>query len=167
MIKIDVEKQNEADVSDGTFGSLKSFELRGNLDAESKMAGLSFNFAYEFSRKTLSRAQLTDLIQGKFEQVVNKAENYTNILRDKMDQIQHKEEELEKKYQEHVKQTNECIQDFMGKQMEELRQKGFELQNKFIERVEAAEAQIGECIKKIEINDKDIKDMILRMKTDY
>lgn len=44
--------------SDDTVSSLNTVEKTDNVEAEQKMAGMSFNFASEMQRKTMNRTEL-------------------------------------------------------------------------------------------------------------
>ena len=44
--------------SDDTVSSLNTVEKKDNVEAEQKMAGVSFNFAAEMQRKTMNRTEL-------------------------------------------------------------------------------------------------------------
>lgn len=45
-----------SNTSDESESSFNTVEKKDNKEADGKMAGTSFNFAYEMQRKTLSRA---------------------------------------------------------------------------------------------------------------
>ena len=80
--------------SDDTVSSLNTIERKGNKESEGKMAGMSFNFAVEMQRKTLSRSELTQLIQSKFDEVTFNTQSWTNSVSVKMEMIMKKEEEI-------------------------------------------------------------------------
>ena len=66
-------------------------EKKENEEADQKVAGNSFHFAKEFQRQTLSRHELTTLVQKKFDEIWIKTEGfqheanrrYTDIMKNK------------------------------------------------------------------------------------
>ena len=91
------------------------------------MAGMSFNFAGEMLRKTLNRSQITELIQGKFNEVTSKTQLYTDQVHFKMDTIMMKEAEMKKQIIAYQEETRTYIKEFIEIQVRELKEKGFQM----------------------------------------
>jgi len=56
-----------------SVSSLNTQEKLENKEAQRKLAGEDFNFAKEFSRKTMSRKDLTEMVQSKFNILIDTA----------------------------------------------------------------------------------------------
>ena len=80
--------------SDSSVSSFNTVEKQENREADGKMAGVSFNFALYMNRKTLSRSQLTEIIQKKFDEVAARSKEYSDAIHVKMDSLLEKEREM-------------------------------------------------------------------------
>ena len=63
-------------MSESINSSLNTVEVMENKLANKKIPGVSFKFAKEFQRTTMSRADLTTFVQKKFDEIMTKTEAF-------------------------------------------------------------------------------------------
>ena len=153
--------------SDATVVTYNTVERNENRKADSKMAGIAFNFAVDMQRKTLSRAELTKLTQRKFDEVAAQTKAYADAVHVKMDLLLEKETEMRRQIDQYQHETRTSMKEFIDTQVAELRQRGFEMQEKLMHRIDEAEGTVIDFKERLQENERDLKIMTARMEQEY
>ena len=138
------QKSETSSSSDATVSSFNTVEKLENRGADYKMPGFSFKFAKEMQRQTLSRAQLADLTQAKFDEVAAQTRAYADAVHVKMDILLQKESEMRRQIDQYQTETRSSMKEFIDIQVAEPKQKGFEMQEKLMARIVAAENAVDD-----------------------